>query len=88
MHVIDYPDSILADLHRNLKAGGNLYVRDEFVYNDEIKKCGSKKCGHQLLQYDPFVKLMIRNGFELDGESHEFGHPIYKFSKVNLQTSE
>jgi SAM-dependent methyltransferase len=88
MHVIDYPDSILADLHRNLKVGGNLYVRDEFVYNDEIKKCGSKKCGHQLLQYHPFLELMTRNGFDLTGESHEFGYPIYKFSKVNQQPSE
>jgi SAM-dependent methyltransferase len=87
MHVIDYPDSILADLYKNLKADGSLYVRDEFVYHGEIKKCGSKKCGHQLLQYDPFLKLMSRNGFELTGESHDFGYPIYRFSKMNLRPS-
>ena len=87
MHVIDYPDSILADLHRNLKADGNLYVRDEFAYDGKTKKCGSKKCGHELLQYDSFIKLMNRNGFKLTGESHDFGYPIYKFSKVTNPTA-
>ena len=82
MHVIEYPDSILSDLHRSLKADGNLYVRDEFVYNGEQRKCPSKKCGHQLLEYEPFIALMSRNGFQLTGETLEFGHPIYKFSKV------
>src|SRR5688572_6500147 len=41
MHVIDFPDSILSDLHRNLKPDGNLYIRDEFVEKGELKKCGS-----------------------------------------------
>ena len=81
MHVIDYPDSILPDIFINLKPEGSLYIRDEFVYNGEEKKCGSKKCGHDLLHYKHFVKLMNRNGFVMKGESHDFGHPIYKFSK-------
>jgi SAM-dependent methyltransferase len=81
MHVIDQPDSILADLFKNLKSDGRLYVRDEFVYNGEIKKCGSKKCGHDVLQYEPFLRRMNRNGFVLIGETHELGYPIYKFSK-------
>lgn len=82
MHVIDYPDSILTELYYNLKPQGNLYIRDEFVYNGEKRQCGSKKCGHQLLEYAPFIELMGRNGFALTGETHEFGHPIYKFSKL------
>lgn len=82
MHVIDYPDSILSDVHRNLKPDGHLYIRDEFVYNGEERKCPSKKCGHQLLQYTPFIELMKRNGFQLVGEAQEFGYPIYKFSKL------
>jgi predicted methyltransferase len=81
MHVIDYPDSILSDLHRNLKPGGLFFVRDEFVATGELKKCGSKKCGHFLLQRESFLDLMAKNGFRLSGESHEFGHPIFKFSK-------
>ena len=81
MHVIEHQDSILNDLYKNLKSTGHLYIRDEFVYNGESKKCGSKKCGHDLLQYEPFIKAMSRNGFILTGESHDFGHPIYRFSK-------
>jgi SAM-dependent methyltransferase len=81
MHVIDQPDSILADLYQNLKDDGGLYIRDEFVYNGEVKKCGSKKCGHNVLLYEPFLQRMNRNGFVLNGETHEFGYPIYKFSK-------
>ena len=81
VHVLEYPDSILTDLHKNLKQNGHFFIRDEFMYNGEIKKCGSKKCGHFLLQYEPFIKLMNRNGFALKGESHDFGHPIYKFAK-------
>lgn len=87
MHVIDYPDSILSDLYKNLKPEGNLYIRDEFVYNGEPKKCGSKKCGHLLLQYEPFMELMGRNGFLLTGETYDFGHPIYKFSKTSRDPS-
>lgn len=87
MHVIDYPDSILTDLYGNLKADGHLYIRDEFVYDGEGKKCGSRKCGHQLLRYAPFIELMNRNGFQLTGETHDFGHPIYKFSKADRNTS-
>jgi SAM-dependent methyltransferase len=82
MHVIDQKDSILIDLYRKLKADGNLYVRDEFTYNGELKKCGSKKCGHYVLQYERFLHLMTQNGFKLSGETHEFGYPIYKFSKI------
>jgi SAM-dependent methyltransferase len=81
MHVIEYQDSILTNLYKNLKSTGHLYIRDEFVYNGESKKCGSKKCGHDLLQYGPFLKTMSRNGFTLTGESHDFGYPIYRFSK-------
>ena len=81
MHVIDHPDSMLTDLYRNLKVDGSLYIRDEFTYQGELKKCGSKKCGHYLLQYEPFLQLMRRNGFLLTGENHEVGYPIYKFSK-------
>jgi SAM-dependent methyltransferase len=80
-HVLDYPDSILKDVHKNLKHDGHLFIRDEFVYHGEIKRCGSKKCGQQLLQYEPFIQLMHRNGFILKGESKDFGHPIYKFAK-------
>jgi SAM-dependent methyltransferase len=83
MHVMDYPDSILSDLYRNLKPDGHLYIRDEFVYNGEKKNCGSKKCGHQVLQYEPFLTMMTRNGFELAGETHDLGYPIYKFSKTS-----
>jgi len=81
MHVINELDSMLTDLHRNLKPDGSLYIRDEFVYNGELKKCGSKTCGHYVLQYEPFLQRMNNNGFVLNGESHEFGYPIYKFSK-------
>jgi ubiquinone/menaquinone biosynthesis C-methylase UbiE len=84
-HVLDYPDSIMTDLYGKLKAEGHLFVRDEFVYNGEVKKCASKKCGHQLLQYDSFVQLMNRNGFALEGESKDFGHPIYKFGKKEVR---
>jgi hypothetical protein len=82
MHVVEYPDSILTDLYKNLKTDGSLFIRDEFVYKGEMKKCGSKKCGHYLLQYEPFIKLMNQNGFVLAGESQDFGYPIYKFSKM------
>jgi ubiquinone/menaquinone biosynthesis C-methylase UbiE len=82
MHVIDQPDSILTDLYRNLKTDGSIYIRDEFVYNGELKKCGSKKCGHYVLQYEPFMQRMNRNGFVLSGETREFGYPIYKFFKA------
>ena len=81
MHVIEHPDSILTNLYGNLKADGNLFIRDEFLYGGEQRKCPSKKCQHELLQYDPFIRLMNRNGFVLTGETLEFGHPIYKFSK-------
>jgi SAM-dependent methyltransferase len=82
MHVIEHPDSILNDLYHNLKPQGFLYIRDEIVYNGEQRQCSSRKCGHNLLQYDHLIKLMSRNGFSLTGETHEFGHPIYKFSKL------
>ena len=82
MHVIDHPDSILASLYRNLKPTGRLYIRDEFIFNSELKKCDSKKCGHYLLHYEAFLKIMNRNGFVQAGESHDFGHPIYKFVKM------
>jgi SAM-dependent methyltransferase len=82
MHVIHQPDSILADLYKNLKQDGHLYIRDEFLYNTEVRKCGSKKCDNYLLQFDSFVTLMQRNGFVLRGENHELGHPIYKFAKL------
>jgi SAM-dependent methyltransferase len=80
-HVLDHPDSILKDLHNNLKDDGHLFIRDEFVYDGKIKKCGSRKCGHELLHYEPFIQLMNRNGFVLKAESKDFGHPIYKFAK-------
>src|SRR5688572_8017853 len=76
MHVIDQPDSILNDLYRSLKVHGSLYIRDEFTYNGQVKKCGSKKCGHYVLQYEPFLQSMSKNGFELSGETQEFGYPI------------
>lgn len=82
MHVIEYQDSILSDLYRNLKDDGSLYIRDEFTYNGEIKKCGSKKCGHNVLQYESFLQRMNQNGFKLTGETLEFGYPIYKFQKI------
>ena len=81
MHVIEYPDSILSDLNANLKEDGYLFIRDEFLYDSVERKCPSKKCQRQLLQYDPFIALMNRNGFVLAGETLEFGYPIYKFSK-------
>ena len=87
MHVIDHPDSVLTDLHRNLKADGLLYIRDEFAANGELKKCGSKTCGHYLLQRDPFLNLMSRNGFTMVGESYDFGNPIFKFSKSSIGIS-
>jgi SAM-dependent methyltransferase len=86
MHVLNQPDSILLNLYRNLNANGVLYIRDEFVYNGEQKMCGSKKCGHYLLQYEPFLALMSRNGFVLVAESRDFGYPIYKFSKDLTKT--
>jgi len=82
MHVIESPDSIISDLYANLKADGYLFIRDEFLYDGEQRKCPSKKCQHQLLQYDSFIRLMNRNGFVLKGETLDFGYPIYKFSKV------
>ena len=81
LHVLDYPDSILSDVYKNLKTDGSFYIRDEIVENGIIKSCSSKKCGHQLLQHQQLMDLTARNGFELTGESHAFGHPIYKFSK-------
>jgi len=80
-HVLDQPDSIFRDLHKKLKPEGHLFIRDEFVYNGEEKKCDSKKCGHLLLLHAPFLELMNRNGFVVVGESKDFGHPIYKFAK-------
>ena len=87
MHVIDYPDSILSDLHRSLKADGSLFIRDEFVASGELKKCDSKKCGHYVLQREPFLNLMAKNGFTLAGESDDFGYPIFKFSKARESIS-
>jgi SAM-dependent methyltransferase len=82
MHVIEHPDSILVDLYKNLKADGSLFIRDEFVFDGVPRNCPSRKCGHQLLQYKPFIELMSRHGFFLTGETLEFGYPMYKFSKV------
>ena len=82
LHVLEHPDSVLTDLHKKLKTSGYLFIRDEFVFNGEIKKCNSKKCDHLVLQYEPFIAMMKRNGFELVDETRSFGYPIYKFSKV------
>ncbi len=41
-----------------------------------------------MLQYEPFLQRMNRNGFVLNGETREFGYPIYKFSKAFDQTKE
>lgn len=82
MHVMDHPDEMLTSLYKNLKADGALFIRDEFLYNGEVKRCGSRKCGHNLLQYEPFIEKMKQHGFILTGESHDFGHPVYRFSKT------
>ncbi len=82
VHVLEFPDSILTDIHKNLKADGHLFVRDEFVFNDEIKPCSYKKCKSPVLRHEPFMAMMNRNHFVLVDESHDFGYPIYKFAKI------
>jgi SAM-dependent methyltransferase len=80
-HVLDEPDSLFSDLFKKLKPGGHLFIRDEFVHNGEPKKCGSKKCGHPLLDAGRFIDLMNRNGFVVVAETKDFGHPIFKFAR-------
>ncbi len=80
LHVLDHPDSILTDVKRKLKSGGYFYVRDEMVYDGTPKVCDPKRCGHPILQYNPFIAMMTRNGFRLEEKNDEFGHPIFKFS--------
>jgi SAM-dependent methyltransferase len=81
LHVLDQPDSVLSHIYRDLKSGGFFFVRDDMVYDGTIRLCDPKKCGHPVLQYEPFIKLMTRNGFQLIDTSRDFGHPIFKFAK-------
>ena len=84
-HVLEYPDEMIRNLHDILKPDGHLYIRDEFVYKDELKFCDSKKCKRELPRYESFIELMNHNGFDLAGQSNDFGsYPIYKFSKRQL----
>ena len=80
-HVLEHPDSIVADLHRSLKANGTLSIRDEFVEDDVVKLCPYKKCGKPITEFNEFQAIMNRNGFEMIDSSNQFGHKIYKFVK-------
>lgn len=81
-HVLNYPDSVMRDLHLKLKDDGHLFIRDEFAYNGETKYCESKDCKMPLPQYQDFLTIMQRNGFKLVDESNDVGsYPIYKFAK-------
>jgi len=81
-HVLNYPDDLMQDLHTKLKPDGYLFIRDEFVNSGEVKYCNSKDCKRQLPEYAALIKVMERNGFELAGQSNDFGdYPIYKFRK-------
>jgi ubiquinone/menaquinone biosynthesis C-methylase UbiE len=84
LHVLDQPDSILTNIQRDLKPGGYLFVRDDMVYDGTPRLCDPKRCGHPVLQYQPFIQLMTRNGFHLVDTSKDFGHPIFKFERRRL----
>lgn len=81
-HVLGFPDEVISDLYSTLKPDGHLFIRDEFVYDDKVKFCGSKDCKRPLPEYHAFIQVMERNGFELSGQSNDVGsYPIYKFRK-------
>ncbi len=81
-HVLAYPDSILADLHKSLKADGTISIRDQFNLTDEVKYCSDKSCGHPLATKEEFMTSMTRSGFVLIDETDQFGYPVYKFRKA------
>ncbi len=80
-HALNQPDSIIVDLYESLKSNGTLSIRDEFVMNGKSKFCNDKKCGNELARFEDFMNTMRRCGFELIGQSDQFGYPIYKFMK-------
>lgn len=81
-HVLEYPDSILADLYKSLKDDGTLSIRDQFLDKDTIAYCEDKKCGHPLVYRGKFFDDMKRNGFRLIDQTDQFGYPVYKFRKA------
>jgi hypothetical protein len=80
-HALDYPDSIVADLHKSLKTTGVLAIRDEFVYDGKLKYCQDKKCKNPLAFFEDFSNTLAIAGFELIDKTDQFGYPVYKFRK-------
>lgn len=80
-HALDYPDSIVADLHKSLKVNGILAIRDEFVYDGKLKYCQDKQCKNPLAFFEDFNNTMAIAGFELVDQTEQFGYPVYKFRK-------
>lgn len=80
-HVLQEPDSILADLYTKLRKDGTLSIRDEFVMDGKETYCKDKKCGIPLAHFEDFLNAMSRNRFVLVDQTTQFGYPIYKFKK-------
>jgi ubiquinone/menaquinone biosynthesis C-methylase UbiE len=82
VHVLDKPDTMLADLKKKLKPTGRIFIRDSFHGDQgEGEFCSDKKCGKRLLTIDEFLAMMDRNGFHLVKQSPNMsGYPLFGFS--------
>ncbi len=80
-HALTQPQAIIADLHQSLKPRGILAIRDEFVYDGQLKYCADKNCRNPLASYGDFMATLTGNGFQLIDHTDEFGYPVYKFRK-------
>lgn len=77
-------DSMMTDLGRKLKPGGQLFLRDSFK-NDHNEKtfCSDPKCAKPLLTIDEFLDVMTRTGFKLTKQTPDMsGYPVFGFAPV------
>ena len=80
-HVLNYPDSIISDIHKSLKIDGTLAIRDEFIFEDKVVPCKDAACVNPLTKYEDFIVIMERNNFKLEDREDRFGYPVFKFTK-------
>lgn len=83
IHVFNQPDAMLQDLHKKLKHGGRIFIRDSFKNDHGAGEfCTDPTCAKPLLSIADFLALMQKNGFKLLKQSSDMsGYPVFGFTQ-------
>ncbi|MDJ1506270.1 class I SAM-dependent methyltransferase [Xanthocytophaga agilis] len=83
IHVFNQPDAMFQDLHKKLKHGGRIFIRDSFKNDHGAGEfCSDPTCAKPLLSIADFLSLMQKNGFKLLKQSSDMsGYPVFGFTQ-------